>query len=495
VGRAVTARGTIFLLLASVLLFGADCNAQAQTETVAPAQAHQQLGREQLDQLVAPIALYPDNLLSEILMASTYPLEVVQAERWLKANKGLKGDKLKDAVDKQPWDDSVKSLIATPSVLDMLSSKIDWTQTLGRAVIDQQAEVMDAVQRLRAKAQANNKLQSGEQQKVVVRQEQGRQVITIEPTDPSTIYVPYYDPGVVYGDWPYPEYPPYYWPAPGYIGAGVIATGIAFGAGYALGRWASGAYWRGNVNWNNRNIAINRPGGGNTVGNNSNRGAHAEQRLGNRGGRQQGLNFRGSNGQRVVKPGGRGNGGQRQNLGNPGGGRNQVANRPAHNGRSDISTRGGRAGHAANLGGRGRAGHAPGGGSMRRAGGGMHGHRGGGMHAMGEMRGGGYRGGGGGGGRGGRGGGRRSDIRLKHDIALLGYLDNGLGFYRFSYNGGTKAYVGVIAQEVQQRAPMAVARGPDGYLRVDYRKLGLKFESYDHWIRSGARVPEATPGE
>jgi hypothetical protein len=170
VGRAVTARGTIFLLLASVLLFGADCNAQAQTETVAPAQAHQQLGREQLDQLVAPIALYPDNLLSEILMASTYPLEVVQAERWLKANKGLKGDKLKDAVDKQPWDDSVKSLIATPSVLDMLSSKIDWTQTLGRAVIDQQGEVMDAVQRLRAKAQANNKLQSGEQQKVVVRQ-------------------------------------------------------------------------------------------------------------------------------------------------------------------------------------------------------------------------------------------------------------------------------------------------------------------------------------
>src|SRR5262249_16518910 len=131
----------------------------------------------QLDQLVAPIALYPDTLLSEVLMASTYPLEVVQAERWLSANKSLKGDQLKEAADKQPWDDSVKSLIATPSVLEMMNAKIDWTQKLGNAVIDQQADVMDAIQRLRAKAQANNKLQSTEQQKVVVSQEQGRQII------------------------------------------------------------------------------------------------------------------------------------------------------------------------------------------------------------------------------------------------------------------------------------------------------------------------------
>jgi Protein of unknown function (DUF3300) len=145
--------------------------------------------------------------------------------------KGLKNDQLKEAVDKQPWDDSVKSLIATPSVLEMMNSKIDWTQKLGNAVINQQADVMDAIQRLRVKAQANNKLQSTEQQKVVVNQGQGRQVIAIEPTDPNTVYVPYYDPGVVYGEWPYPDYPPYYWPAPGYIAAGVIATGIAFGAG------------------------------------------------------------------------------------------------------------------------------------------------------------------------------------------------------------------------------------------------------------------------
>jgi len=123
----------------------------------------QPLKPAELDQLVAPIALYPDTLLSEVLMASTYPLEVVQAERWLNANKSLKDDQLKEAVGKQPWDDSVKSLIATPSVLEMMNSKIDWTQKLGNAVIDQQADVMDAIQRLRAKAQANNKLQSTEQ--------------------------------------------------------------------------------------------------------------------------------------------------------------------------------------------------------------------------------------------------------------------------------------------------------------------------------------------
>jgi len=136
--------------------------------SLAAAADKQLLKPAELDQLVAPIALYPDPLLSEVLMASTYPLEVVQAERWLNGNKSLKGDQLKDAVDKQPWDDSVKSLTATPSVLEMMNSKIDWTQKLGNAVIDQQADVMDAIQRQRAKAQANNKLQPTEQQKVVV---------------------------------------------------------------------------------------------------------------------------------------------------------------------------------------------------------------------------------------------------------------------------------------------------------------------------------------
>jgi hypothetical protein len=452
----------------------------------------------QLDQLVAPIALYPDTLLSQVLMASTYPLEVVQAERWLNANKNLKDDQLKEMVDKQPWDDSVKSLIAAPSVLEMMNSKIDWTQKLGNAVIDQQADVMDAVQRLRAKAQANNKLQSTEQQKVVVSQEQGRQVIAIEPTDANTIYVPYYDPGVVYGEWPYPDYPPYYWPTPGYIAAGVIATGIAFGAGYALGRWASGRYWGGNVNWNRNNITINRSGGGNNIATNWNRGAHAEQRLGNRGGREQGLNYRGSGGQRVINPGG-----DRVGVGE----RNGAANRG-----QNIANRGQNVAHR----GVGNAGQRVGGGQRgqnvaHRAGGGGAGGRGQNVahrvsaprasaprasaprvssghsaHVAHRGGGGGMRAGGGSRGGGGRGGGRRSDVRLKHDIVLLGRLDNGIGLYRFSYNGSGKVYVGVLAQEVQQVMPQAVVRGTDGYLRVFYETLGLKFDTYDHWIKSVA---------
>ena len=404
-------------------------------------------------------------------MASTFPLEVVQAERWLKANKKLTGDQLEAAVAQQDWDDSITSLVATPSVLEMMSTKLDWTQKLGDAVVAQQPDVMDAIQRLRAKAQANNTLQSTKEQKVSVSQSGGQQVIAIASTDPNTVYVPYYNPAVVYGPWPYLAYPPYYWPPPGYIAGGIIATGIAFGAGYALGRWASGGYWGGNVNWNNNNITINRPGGG---GGNWNRNAHVEHRGGNRGNRQ--LDFRGRNGQQVLNPGNRGNnlgGGNRGNRpstlpagGNRGqranAGNRQGANRAQHraNGgaaakkaRSHVSHRAaGSGGHRAAVGG----GHRGGGGGHRAAVGGG-GHRGGGGHHAG----GGHRGGGGGRG----GGGRRSDIRLKHDIVLVGRLSDGLGIYRFVYNGGHKAYVGVIAQEVQQVVPRAVERGSDGYLR------------------------------
>ncbi len=452
---------------------------------------------EQLDALVAPIALYPDNLLSQVLMASTYPLEVVHAERWLEANKKLSGEQLEVAVAKQDWDDSIKSLVATPSVLAMMSEKLDWTQKLGNAVVGQQPDVMDAVQRLRAKAQANDKLQSTKEQKVTVTQSQGKQVIAIAPADPNTVYVPYYNPAVVYGSWPYPSYPPYYWPPPGYIAGGLIATGLAFGAGYALGRWASGGYWGGSVNWSNNNITINRPGGG---GGNWNRGAHIEHRAGNRGNRQ--LDFRGRNGQQVIRPGNdRGNlgnrnhastrpsGGNRPHAGHrpAGGNRPHTGHRPAGGNRPHAGHRpagGNRGGHAGN-----RVQHRAAGGGGHRGGGGGHRGGGGGGHRGG---GGGHRGGGGGGGhRGGGGGGRRSDIRLKHDIVLVGRLDNGLGVYRFVYNGGNKAYVGVMAQEVQQVMPQAVERGADGYLRVHYEKLGLKFESYRHWLQSGSHLPTA----
>ena len=183
----------------------------------------------------------PDTLLAQVLMASTYPLEVVQASPWLKDNKGLKDDALKAAVDKQGWDESVRSLIATPSVLDMMSDKLEWTQKLGDAVLAQQADVMDGIQRLRAKADDNKKLTSTKEQKVSKKSEGSKQVIVIEPTNPETVYVPYYDPAVVYGSWPYPAYPPYYWGAgywPGWRRTPCDWLGIRCG----LRDWALG--WR-----------------------------------------------------------------------------------------------------------------------------------------------------------------------------------------------------------------------------------------------------------
>ncbi len=486
----------------------------AQTPAApASAQSEQLLKAEQLDQLVAPIALYPDALLAEILMASTYPLEVVQADRWATENKALKGDALKAAADKQSWDDSVKSLVATPSVLSMMSTKLDWTQKLGDAVLAQQADLMDAVQRLRTKAEANKKLASTKEQKVSKKQEQGKEVIVIEPTVPDTIYVPYYDPAVVYGGWPYPAYPPYYFPPPPYIGAGLIQTGLAFGAGYAVGRWAAGGnYWGGGVNWGGGNINVNRSTNINVNNNWQHNPAHrggvkynnanVNQKFGNnniRAGSNDRMDFRGHSGNQVIKPGsGAGSNvgnrapGNQPNVANrapankpsAGKGPSSGASRPAasHQPKRDSAMGNIQSGKAANAqAARGKAslGGGGGGGAARTGGGGG-----------GRAAGGG--GGGGGGGRGGGGGGgRRSDIRLKHDVVLLGHLDNGLGFYRFVYNGGDKAYVGVMAQEVETIRPDAVVRGPDGYLRVFYDKLGLTFDTYDHWVASGRRLPAA----
>src|SRR5271170_481997 len=163
---------------AAIILGPAGAIAQTSAPPVGTS-SPQLLKPAELDQLVAPIALYPDPLLAQVLMASAYPLDIVQAERWLEANKNLKGDALKAAVDKQTWDDSIKSLAATPSVLDMMSSKLDWTQQLGNAVLAQQPDVMDAIQRLRIQAQANNKLASNQQQTVSTQQQDGRQVIII----------------------------------------------------------------------------------------------------------------------------------------------------------------------------------------------------------------------------------------------------------------------------------------------------------------------------
>jgi len=500
----------VFLCLIMLIPFTA--LAQNQAPPAAPSApaaappAEQLLKPEELDALVAPIALYPDNLLSLVLMASTYPLEVVVADRWAKENKKLKGDELKAALDKQAWDDSVKSLVATPDVLSMMSTKIDWTQKLGDAVLAQQPDVMDAIQRLRARADANNKLTSTKQQKVTKTQNQGRQVIAIEPTDPNTLYVPYYNPSVVYGGWPYPAYPPYYFGYPGYIAGGLIATGLAFGAGYALGRWASGGnFWGGGFNWNNNNINVNRPVNINNIGNNwQHNAAHrqgvrynnprVQQRFGNnniRNGAQNRMDFRGRGGQQVLRPGGerpgagqRPGGGQRPSAGQrPAGGRPSAGQRPS-GGRPSAGQRpsGGRGGGNA-LGnvGSGRVANRQSARGRASMGGRAGGFRGGG----------GIRAGGGGGFRGGGGRGRRSDIMFKHDIVLLGHLANGIGYYRFSYNGSDRAYVGVMAQEVQMVMPQAVVRDREGYLRVFYDRLGVKFQTYEHWIASGARVPIA----
>jgi hypothetical protein len=218
-------------------------------------------------------------------------------------------------VDKQAWDESVKALVSTPSVLEMMNEKLDWTKNLGDAVLAQQTDVMDAIQRLRSKAQANNKLTTTKQQKVSVQQQEGKQTIVIDPVDPDTMYVPYYDPAVVYGTWPYADYPPYYFGAPAYIGAGLVAAGIAFGAAIAIGRW--GNYWGGGCNWGNNNFFINRSNTINNIGNNwQHNPAHRQgvkysnsnvaQRFGNNNLKASAGNrmeYRGRDGQQAQRPG------------------------------------------------------------------------------------------------------------------------------------------------------------------------------------------------
>jgi Protein of unknown function (DUF3300) len=315
----------VLLILIGLILFAAG-PAFAQDAAGAPPSgpSQQQLDAAQLDQLAAPIALYPDPLLAQVLMASTYPLEIVQADRFAKANKGLQGDKLTEALAQQDWDTSVKALVEAPTVLAMMNDDLDWTQKLGDAVLAQQADLMDAIQRLRATAQANGKLESTEEQKVTVTQEANQQpVIVIEPSQPEKVYVPYYDPSVVYGDWPYPSYPPYYFPPqPGYIVGGALATGLAWGAGIAIGN----AIWDGfdwhddnirvdidrNANFN-RNINVNNVKAGNWEHNSyhrrgvnytnqsvKNKFAKADIKAGDRK-----LDFRGHGGEQVLRPDGR----------------------------------------------------------------------------------------------------------------------------------------------------------------------------------------------
>src|ERR1700756_4101972 len=233
---------------------------------------------DQLDSLVAPIALYPDPLLAQVLAASTYPLEIIQLQQWLAQHKDLKDKALEEAVMKQDWDPSVQGLAAMPDVVKRLADDVQWVTDLGNAFLAQQSDVMDAVQRMRAKAQTQGNLKSSEQMKVETKVVESKQVIVIEQANPQVVYVPSYNPTVVYGPPVYP-YPPVAYPPPGYYAAGMA---ISFGVGMAIGAAWGGGGWCCNSGWGSNNtININN---NNTFVNNSNRQNNVSNRSGNRTG-------------------------------------------------------------------------------------------------------------------------------------------------------------------------------------------------------------------
>jgi hypothetical protein len=299
--NAALFRSVLAILCTIVLLPGdtfAYTSSGSQESVSSPQnQAASKIPPDQLDSLVAPIALYPDPLLAQALAASTYPLEIIQLRQWLEKNKTLKDKALADAAAKQPWDPSVQALAALPEVVKRLADDIQWTADLGNAFLAQQSDVMDAVQRMRKKAQDKGSLKSTEQQKVETKVIENKSVIVVEQANPQVVYVPSYDPVVVYGPAYYP-YPPIYYPPAGYYAAGMA---ISFGVGVAMGAfwsggWGWGCGWGGNnditINRNNnfnRNTNIgggnrNNIGGGNRGGNLGNRASTLPAGGGDRGG-------------------------------------------------------------------------------------------------------------------------------------------------------------------------------------------------------------------
>lgn len=214
------------------------------------------LAANQLDDLVAPIALYPDPLLSQILVAATYPLEVVEALQWMQRNPGLQGSALNQAAQQQPWDPSIQALVVFPGLVKQLNQDITWTTNLGNAFLNQQGDVMDAVQRMRARAQQAGKLSSSSQQTVSTSSADGQPTIMIEPANPQVIYIPEYDPYSIWGTalyypyagWGYPRYGPgiYFGFSP------IIPIGLWFGGGW--GGWGG---WGWNPGWGGRQIIVN----------------------------------------------------------------------------------------------------------------------------------------------------------------------------------------------------------------------------------------------
>jgi hypothetical protein len=270
--RARSLCSQIMAVTCSVLLITGSVpptvQARSGQQAAAPDEVAPKIPNDQLDSLVAPIALYPDPLLAQVLAASTYPLEIIQLQQWLTKNKGLSDKALADAVMKEDWDPSVQSLAALPDVAKRLADDIKWTTDLGNAFLAQQSDVMDAVQRMRAKAKDTGNLKPSEQQKVETKVIESKTVIVIEQANPQIVYVPTYNPVVVYGPPIYP-YPPIYYPPPGYYAAGMaisFGVGIAIGAAWG-GGWGYHPHWGGGYKSNN-NITINN---NNNFINNSNK--------------------------------------------------------------------------------------------------------------------------------------------------------------------------------------------------------------------------------
>jgi hypothetical protein len=220
-----------------------------QASDRSPDQPVQQSAQE-LQQLVAPIALYPDALVAQILAASTYPTDVVEADRWMQAHSDLKGQALAKEVDKQPWDPSVKAVTQFPSVLENMDKNLSWTSSLGEAYANQQQDVMDAIQTMRQQAQKAGNLNSNEQQMVTTQDN----TIAIEPTSPDVVYVPAYDPWLVYGE-PIVAYPGWY-PVPGIFFAG---PALSFGLGFGIGFYGGfGWGWnRWGFDWHDHRVIYN----------------------------------------------------------------------------------------------------------------------------------------------------------------------------------------------------------------------------------------------
>jgi uncharacterized protein DUF3300 len=274
----------LLTMVCTIALVPGDIPAYMASTRAAQASASQdqaaKIPPDQLDSLVAPLALYPDPLLAQTLVASTYPLELIQLQQWLARNPGLKDKALADAVAKQPWDPSIQAMAALPDVVKRLADDIQWTTDLGNAFLAQQSDVMDAVQRMRKKAYDNGNLKSGEQQQVETRVVENKSVIVVEQANPQVVYVPSYDPMVVWGAPLYP-YPPIYYPA-GYYAAGLA---ISFGFGVMMGAfWGGGWGW--GCGWSNNNININNNNNFNRNSNigGGNRASQLPNRRGDRGG-------------------------------------------------------------------------------------------------------------------------------------------------------------------------------------------------------------------